>query len=179
MSELQQEAKEALSKLQNFDAESLEQRSRLGDALRFTEVIDIAQSAIDVAKRLPTSVIEELPTQAVQTIRDSCTNVYNTFQEVLGFDVSQENPKKAKEDIERKFENLRDNLFNHLHPWISYAATRTIDFEQLEARSQEIIQSIRIKAEEASAQIRKYQEEAEAALDRLRSTLNRMVFSKC
>ena len=88
MSETMEDAKKSLSRIQDFDVESLIREEELGTSLNFRNVVPHAVKLIELYKRLSREAVDDLPDGFAEQIRSQADADYNRFQEILEFKTS-------------------------------------------------------------------------------------------
>lgn len=135
---------EDLKRIQEFKTASLVQRDRLGADSSFEDAVEHSQRLVDLYKRLPTEIIWELPANRLGDLQKWCKSTYNLFDEILHFKLQGEgDPAARRQSLIENVRNAYQGQFDNLHPLISYAVSRTVDFNALEERARASIQEIR------------------------------------
>ncbi|MDG4813213.1 hypothetical protein P8629_09370 [Hydrogenovibrio sp. 3SP14C1] len=87
------DTKESIEKIQNFDVEILPRDSELCDHLNFH---DSVQELIELYQKVSVVALEDCPADSLVTIQKNADDNYHLFQEMLNFDLEQNNPSEAR-----------------------------------------------------------------------------------
>lgn len=166
--DLYEEAKESLSRIQNFDVDKLPRVEDLGSRLNFSGVVDPAQQLIDLYKRLSVTALQDFPDQILTPIRDNANNHYKLFSQILAFDPGQQDPSNARTNLINQVSAAYQPAFQALHPYISYSLHRSADFQRLDSDARATLQAIEDKSNKISENLGKHEKDAKAALDEIR-----------
>lgn len=167
-SELYEEAKDSLGRIQNFDVTGLPRESDLGSRLNFNDVVDSAQQIIDLYKRLSITALQDFPDNVLTLIRDSANNHYKLFSQILDFDPGQQDPSSVRANLIKQVSAAYQPAFQALHPYISYSLHRSADFQRLDSDARATLQAIEDKANKISDNLSQHEKDAKAALDEIR-----------
>ena len=77
---------ETLEHIQQFDAKSLGREIDLGTKLSFVEAIPYAESIIELYKRIPLEILNDLPDGHLNAIKNQSQADLNSFNQILAFD---------------------------------------------------------------------------------------------
>lgn len=165
--EMAKEAKDALERVQNFDADSLVQERRLGE-YSFGEAPDEARRLISLFKQLPTAIIDYLPEKELGTIKTQSNQVYELFDQILKFDLSPGDIDNRKRQAIQQVIDAHQKTFTALFPLISYSMARTVDFNNLEAEGRAAVRQIRDQTEALMAELETQKSEAKGILEDVR-----------
>ncbi|MFK8397312.1 hypothetical protein M2D07_002260 [Pseudomonas sp. BGr12] len=166
--EIFEETKSSLDRIQNFDTSKLPRTSDLGIRLSFESVVEPAKLLVDLFKRLSPAALEDFPDNILNSIRDQTNNVYNLFDQILEFDPDQSNPVGIRDQLITNIKATYQPTFQSLHPYISYSLHRSADFQRLDATARATLQSIEDKAEKISDSLAGYENDAKIALGEIR-----------
>ncbi|MGY3876130.1 hypothetical protein ACW5WK_01580 [Aeromonas enteropelogenes] len=81
------ETMQSLTRIQNFDPNSLARESELGQKLNFSEAISYAKLLIDLYNRLSTTALQDFPDDGLTKIRDNSNSHFKIFSQILDFDL--------------------------------------------------------------------------------------------
>lgn len=163
-----EETKEALEKIQSFDANTLPRAGELGKEVDFKEALVPAQNLIDLFKRLSVSALQDFPDQILKIVADSANNCLKLFDQVLNFSVAQQSPIDQRNAIITNIKNAYHPIFQALHPFISYSLHRSADFQRLDSDARATLKSIEDKSEKISGQLQGHEQAAKKVLDEIR-----------
>jgi len=165
---MREEARASLDRMQQFDVASLPRENELGSTFAFHEAVEPATRLIDLYSRLVSSVLDDLPQQQLQQIRDQANQDFNRLDEILKFDPTQQNATQARQQLIQHLSGAYQATFNLLHPFISYALHKITDFERLEGEARSTLQNIRDQASQTTEDLKSDKEEAEGILTDIR-----------
>ncbi|WP_428240824.1 hypothetical protein [Gynuella sp.] len=166
--ELYEEAKESLSRMQNFEVATLPRVEDLGARLNFNEIVEPAQILIDLYKRLSVTALQDFPDNVLIRIRDNSNNHYNLFTQIIEFDLEQQDPVTARTNLIKQVVNTYQPAFQALHQYISYSLHRSADFQRLDSDARKTLQAIKDKSNKISSDLAKHEEDAKAVLEEIR-----------
>ena len=160
---------EDLVRVQQFDPESLIQKSRLGDEFAFDDAVGPAKRLIALFSKLPKDAVDGFAFQQLQQIQNLSKAAFNLFDQILKFNARGGDPENQhKAMITQLGESYQQN-FTQLFPFISYAVARTVDFNQLSADGRAAVQGIHDQADSILKELDKQKIEAAAILTEVRA----------
>ena len=165
---LYEEAKDSLSRIQNFEVSTLPRVEDLGSRLNFNEVVKPAQILIDLYKRLSVTALQDFPDNILTTIRDNANNHFKLFSQILEFDPEQQDPGSARTNLINKVVGAYQPAFQALHQYISYSLHRSADFQRLDSDARATLQAIEDKSNKISGDLAKHEKDAKAVLEEIR-----------
>ncbi len=166
--DLYKEAKESLTRIQNFDVNELPRVEELGSRLNFRDVVVPAQQIIDLYKRLSITALQDFPDQILIPIKDNANNHYKLFSQILEFDLGQQDPSSARANFIKQVSEAYQPAFQALHPYISYSLHRSADFQRLDSEARATLQAIEDKSDKISENLGQHEKDAKTALDEIR-----------
>ncbi|WP_294620023.1 hypothetical protein, partial [uncultured Roseovarius sp.] len=84
--EMVEETRTSLERVQQFDAQQLVQREKLGQ-LSFEDAVEPAKKLVGLFLQLPASIVEALPVNELKAIKQQSDATYQLFQDILDFDM--------------------------------------------------------------------------------------------
>ena len=168
MSEATEDAKKSLSRIQDFDVESLIREEELGRSLNFLNVVPHAVRLIELYKRLSREVVDDLPDSLAEQIRSQADADFNRFQEILDFETTLENPNEVRDQLIQQIQNAYDSTFSTLHPLVSYGSSVTLDVQRMENEARAMIQSVQDQTEGIVKELSDTRDQAQGILDDVR-----------
>ena len=166
--ELYEEAKDSLTRIQNFDIDELPRKDDLGSKMNFVDVIGPAKQLIELYKRLSETALQDFPDNVLTPIRDNANSHYKLFSQILEFDPGQQNPSNVRTNLINQISAAYQPAFQALHPYISYSLHRSADFQRLDSDARSTLQAIEDKANKISESMSQHEKNAKAALDEIR-----------
>lgn len=166
--ELYEEAKESLSRIQNFDVEDLPRTLDLGSRLNFGDVVDPARQLIELYKRLSLTALQDFPDDILTAVRDNANNHYKLFSQILEFNPEQQDPGTARTNLINKVTSAYQPAFQNLHAYISYSLHRSADFQRLDSDARATLQTIEDKAGKIAESLAQHEKDAQNVLNEIR-----------
>lgn len=146
--EKQQEARDSLSRMQQFDVETLSRVDDLGKQMGFQDSIESAQALISVYQRVSLDSLADFADQQLDAIKNLANSDFQIFEQVLTFDATQQNAADVRKNLIDKIAKRRDEAFQQLWQYIAYSVARVTDTGVVEAEARATIQGIKDKAKE-------------------------------
>ena len=168
MSELTENAKSSLSRMQDFDVKSLPREEELGTGLNFREVLPHAVKLIELYKRLSREAVDDLPDSFANQIKSQADADFNKLQDILQFETTVENPSVVREQLIQQIENAYEPAFSTLHQLISYGSSVTIDVQRMENDARAMIQSVQDQTESITKELSDTRDQANGILEDVR-----------
>ncbi len=163
------EAKAALERIQQFDAKQLSREQALGNQMNFNEAIGPAQKIVDLYKRIPLLMLDDLMNTQLQQIKSFADSDFNLFDQINTFSLTTANPGEQRQSIINSIVNRRDTLFQSLWQFIAYGVARQVDQSVLESEARATIQGIKDQAEKINRELVENKKESDAALTAIRA----------
>lgn len=167
--EIYEGAKNSLTRVQNFNADSLPRSETLGAAFSFSAAVRPAQEIIDLYKRLSVSALADFPDAVLKNIKSRADSTYNLFEQILDFDAGQQDPSSVRSKLIDDVEKAYATIFNDLHPYISYSLHRAADFQRLDEEARATFQSIKDEAKTIHQSLLESESEAQSVLEEIRN----------
>lgn len=165
-----EECTESLARIQEFDPQSLEQLSRLGEPFNFSEAVKPAAKLISLFKKVPIESLEEFPETQLNQIRDLSNSLYHILEQVLTFDAKVADAQQVHSSLITQIETHYQNVFNKIHPFISYSMARTVDFNSLSEQGRAAVQEVRDTTSKLIKELDGQKEQALGILEEIRKT---------
>ena len=134
--------RESLERVQGFDVQSLVREKELGAQLAFTGIVEPALRLIGLLDRIPSSILDDMPDEQLQTIRNRADAIHSVFTQVANFTAAQSNPQGVRDSLISQIVAHYQPCFNELHPLIAYSHYRSADFQSLEREARETRQKL-------------------------------------
>lgn len=166
-----EETKEAVERIQKFDAEMLSRKEELGTHFELSDAVEPARRLIRLYSQLSLEALEDLPNPQLDQIKKQSDADYNRFQQAMDFEPSgsdNQNPTQKRDQIINAIASAYDGAFAKLHPFISYSLSKVADFKRLENEARATLQSVRDEAETITGQLSEHEENARQVLDEVR-----------
>jgi len=149
-------AKFSLYRMQDFDVSKLPRREILGEALCFDNAVKPAKKLVDFYKKLSLSALDDFSNTYLQQVLNSAKSDFGIFTNILNFNAGNQTSQE-RDALVQKLEDRYVEVFDVLHPLISYSMHRAADFEGLEARARATMQEIEDKAGDLLKQLHETQ----------------------
>lgn len=107
-------AKQAIERVQSFDAASLAREAELGRDFHFKDVVPEAARVIDLFRQFPLEFLDRLPLNHVDAIKGAAQAFHQTLANVLSFSPRQENPSNAHKAAIAAVNGQYQQVFNQL-----------------------------------------------------------------
>lgn len=169
MAENTDNAKQSVQRMQDFDPIALVQEQRLGLEMSFSAVVTPAQRLINLYKRLPLEVLEDLPDQLANQVREQADADFNRLQAVMGFNPNQNDPGTVHMNLINEVIGGYTKAFGRLHPIISYGVSKTIDLQQIATEARAVIQRVQDQGTGLAKELEGVRAHAEDVLKEVRS----------
>lgn len=170
MSDLLQETKNSLERMQAFDVQTLPRRESLGHALAFVDAVEPAQKAVRLFQQIPISYIDDIPERFLVEIKGAANSIYSVFREILEFDpVAEDGNNARRTSIIGSLNSNYDNVFGQIFPIVSYLSSRSRDLGALERESRAVFQSVSDRAEHLKREMEEYNSQANSILSDIRN----------
>jgi len=167
---LLEEAKLSIERMQKFDVKTLPRVEDLGKGMNFQSAVGTAERLVNLYKQLAIDLMDDLPKNVLQQLKDRADSDYSLFHEVLAFKANQLDPLHERDDIISKFELAHELTFLTLHPYVAYSLNRSADFQRLNTDARAMLQSISEQADEIMKKMKTYEGDAKRALEGIRSS---------
>ncbi len=160
---------QSLERIREFDISTLPQEDRLGQSFTFSAVLEPARRLSALFRRLPISVLEDLPSSQLLAVRNQADSVFNHFGQILTFNPLSQDSSQQYQSLITTTTNLYQSVFNALHPFISYSVAKTTDFERLEGEARATLQRIKDESDGLKADLEVSKESAIKVLEEIRT----------
>ena len=166
-----EETKEAVERMQQFEAETLSRKEELGTHFELSDAVEPARRVIRLYSQLSLEALDDLPNAQLEQIKKQSDADYNRFQQALDFEPSgsdNQSPAQKRDQIISAIASAYDGAFAKLHPFISYSLSKVADFKRLENEARATLQSVRDEAESITGQLAEHEESARQVLEDVR-----------
>jgi hypothetical protein len=163
-----EEARDSLVRVQTFDVTTLPREAALGEAFNFRDAVEPATRVIRLFQQFPESALSDLPPGQLSKIKNTSDGFFNILNNILQFNVKQENPQAAHSNTLNSVKNQYEQIFNEIHELIAYGISRQQDVSALEMGFRAAIQAAEDKTKEITESLVAAQNEASRILDDVR-----------
>lgn len=165
---LKDEVEATLTRIQEFEPESLVREKDLGASLKFSNAVEPAKQLINLYRRLSLTALQDFPEDQLEKIKKQANSTYGIFTQILEFDPTQDNANQVRENLVEKLGNAYKPAFDALHPLISFSLHRAADFQQLDQDARAALQEIRDEANGVMGELENARERADDILEEAR-----------
>jgi hypothetical protein len=162
-------AREALNRVQQFDAMLLSREADLGKQMNFSEAVAPAAALIDIYKRIPLTAFEDFSDTQLNAISKQAQADFNVFKQILDFDATASDASTTRTSIITTLKTRRDQLFDQLWQYVAYGVARITDTSLLETQARATIQSIKDQSDKLTEQLKVAKTGADEALAAIRA----------
>lgn len=163
-------ATKSLERIQKFDTAALPRTSELGVKFAFQDVVGPAKRLITLFAKVPTQALSEFADQQLSALESQANQIFNLFEQVLAFDPSITGATTARDSLVNQIVSQYATVFTIIHPLISYAVARTVDFARLESEGRAVVQSITDRTDAAMKDLQAAQNNSKQILEDVRRT---------
>jgi len=163
------QAKSNLTRIQDFDLDSLVQSKRLGE-LSFDAALAPAKKLIDLFRLLPIEALSHFPLSELNIATRQADSVFSIFQEILNFDLDVGDNANRRDALIARLEQYYQMVFTQIYPLVAYAAVRTVDFNLVDQQARAALQSVKDQAASVIGELEKQKKDAASILDDVRKT---------
>lgn len=164
-----EETRESLERVQKFEASAVARVDDLGRQLNFVEAVKPVEILVDIYKRIPLSVLDDLTDQQLEIIKSQSQADYQLFEQMLEFDATRSDSATARNTLISQVQVRRDAAFQQLWQFIAYGVARLTDTNLLETQARATFQNIKDQAKALTDQLSENKDAADRALEAIRS----------
>lgn len=161
--------REALERVQKFDATTLGREGDLGRQMNFADAVKPADELISLYKRIPMSALSDFTDSQLNSIQAQANGDYNVFKQILEFDATANSAAASRVNILATIKARRDQLFEQLWQYVAYGVARITDTSLLETQARATIQGIQDQAAKLTDQLTRAKSDADNALAAIRA----------
>lgn len=129
------QAKQALAQLVSTDRGTLT-RDDLGSKLSFEEASESIDRLLEPFRQLQGRSIEALPTNQLERVIDTCSQVQSLLGQVASFSVETGNPSQARKQLLAQIRDHYDRVYEVLLLPLAFTAAHSTDYSRLEREAQ-------------------------------------------
>lgn len=166
---LLESTRDALDRVQQFDASTLSREADLGKQMNFSEAVIPSQALIDIYRRIPLTALDDFSDGQLNAISQQAQADFNVFKQILEFNATAANAANSRTSIINTLKTRRDQLFDQVWQYVAYGVARITDTSLLETQARATIQSIKDQSEKLTAQLHTAKNDADSALAEIRS----------
>jgi hypothetical protein len=163
-------AQKSLTQIQNFDVTKLAREDDLGKSLSFLVAIAPAARLVNLFQRVPAASLEDFPAATLSQLKQWTDQVLTLFDEILAFKLeSDPNPTQRRKQLIDRVNDLYNQSWPIVFPFVSYGAARATDFRLLERQGQQAVESINSASANLTNQLKADAEESKKLLESIRN----------
>ncbi|MFD1344342.1 hypothetical protein [Litorisediminicola beolgyonensis] len=163
MSDIYQNARESLSRVQAFEPEKITREKELG-SYAFASAVEPARKLVSLFQRVPLEALSEFPDQTLRQIQSAADGAFALLEEARAFDPDEGSIRDRQSAMPDKLSAAYTTHFATLQPHISYSVARTIDFAKIEAEGRAAIQAAKDLKDRLGAEMLESKAQAEQLL---------------
>lgn len=161
--------RDSLTRMQQFDADTLSREGDLGKQMSFTDAVKPAEALIAIYKRIPITALEDFSDTQLNAITNQANADYNVFKQILDFQATATDAANIRKNILSNLNLRRDQLFDQVWQYVAYGVARITDTSLLETDARATIQSIKDESVKLTDQLAKAKVDADTALAAIRA----------
>lgn len=166
---LLESTRDALNRVQQFDAATLSREADLGKQMNFFEAVAPSQALIDIFRRIPLTALDDFSDVQLNVISQQAQADFNVFKQILEFNATAGNAATIRTNIINTLKTRRDQLFDQLWQYVAYGVARITDTSLLETQARATIQSIKDQSENLTTELHTAKNDADSALAEIRA----------
>lgn len=166
---LLESTRDALDRVQQFDASTLSREADLGKQMNFSEAVAPSEALIDIYRRIPLTALDDFSDGQLNVISQQAQADFNVFKQILEFNATTANAANSRTSIINTLKTRRDQLFDQLWQYVAYGVARITDTSLLETQARATIQSIKDQSERLTTQLHTAKNDADSALAEIRA----------
>lgn len=161
------EAKKALKSIQSYPVDTLVREKELGQLSSFKDVIEPAQSLIDLFKKIPVESLDDLPSAILtNSFVGPIAQVQSYFSQILDFNPTQ--GQGARDSLITQIAAYYNSVFTGLYPIIAYTSAKAIDLGSLEANARGVLERVQKYASDMESSLQTQLNEANKVVEAVR-----------
>lgn len=162
------EARTSLQRMQEFDAATLVQESKLGSAKNFARAVEPANRLIQLYRRLSNRALEDLSDSKLTEVRNRANADFNQFKQILDFDPDRTSAER--DNLVNQVVQAYGPTFDMLHPLVAYSLHRSADFQRLDSEARATLQGVSDRASQITDELESTKKQAATILEEVRKT---------
>lgn len=166
---LLESTRDALDRVQQFDASALSREADLGKQMNFSEAVEPSQALINIYRRIPLTALDDFSDGQLNVISQQAQADFNVFKQILEFNANAANAANSRTGMINTLKTRRDQLFDQLWQYVAYGVARITDTSLLETEARATIQSIKDQSEKLTTQLHAAKNDADSALAEIRA----------
>ncbi len=159
-----------LSDLDKIKRQDLVRADEIGKELSFEIGLPVFEIVLTLFHALFTSNLDNIPYTALNQLKNQAQDVLNRFNQIKAFSTRQhsQNPIGVRDDLVNQLRDRYDTYFQIISPVIAYSIRKGTDFEALEKKAQETVNSIESLKNEYLSKQGQITSEMESVLQKVR-----------
>lgn len=140
-----QELASALAQLAEIKPEDLVREEVLGRDLSFSEGVPYFKRILRLFQDLAESNLDTVPSPQLGNLTQLARQAIEQFQQIKDFSLQKypSNPAAQRDSLINTAMNSYDNYFNHISPVIAYSVRKGTDFQRLEDKARQTVESLK------------------------------------
>jgi membrane protein implicated in regulation of membrane protease activity len=134
----------------------------------FSNVVEPAKKLIKFYQKIPESILNELPNDNLNKIKNQADQDYNRLQQIINFSPDVDKASSVRDSYILQIIEAYTPTFKALHDIISYSLHKSADFKKLEGDARATFQSIKDKSDELVNELQNQNQQASKILEEIR-----------
>lgn len=164
-----EKAKSSLTRMQEFDVDSLPREAELGNIYSFNDAVEPASRLVELFKRLSPEALYDFGATQLSALQGQTDACFNLFDSVLTFDAKQTDAHNVQQQLIKKITGAYQAAFNVMLPLVGYSLYKSADFQRLDSEARAALQKIKDDANEITVGLEQQKTDAESALEAIRT----------
>jgi len=161
--------RDSLSRIQDFDPNSISRLDVLGSALSFEEAVADAERLIAFYQRIPLTITDDLSNPLLDSLKRQADADFNILDQISKFNPSQGGTTATRTNLINQLRAAYETAFSALWQYLAYGVARTTDAKVLEREARATIQGIKDQSASAAEDLKKARDGAEGILANIKT----------
>jgi len=158
----------ALSLLAEITLDTLIRTSELGSTLDFSDGASVFKRTLGLFAALAESNLDNVPVKTLNSLKARATAAASSFTQVREFNPDQASPAQVRDALIQQLVTQYESHFDHISPVIAYSVRKGTDFEALETKARDALETLEKSQDKQLAKIEKFNKESEEILVSIR-----------
>ncbi|QDU53956.1 hypothetical protein [Aeoliella mucimassa] len=159
------DAESSLKELAEIDANRLARTEDLSKSINFAESVPAFDEMLHICKELAGRDLKRLTSQQADRIRNACKTLQSLVDKVQTFDLNQDKPLDACNQIIQEIDTAYDSVAENLLLPLAFTATQATDFTKIEREAKGFHATMKSQSEDMQKSLNKVKHEAAQALE--------------
>lgn len=159
----------SLTRIQEFEVESLPREAELGKSYSFHNAVEPATRIVELFSRLAPEALDDFGANQLKQLQGRTDACFNLFENVLTFDAKRGDANLAQQRLIQQIESAYQGAFDVMLPLVGYSLHKSADFQRLDSEARATLQKIKDEANEITKNLEQKQTDATNALEAIRT----------